>query len=101
MTTIPELIQETEKGCNRQDICGGLNCGKRKDGLLCNDCKAKLSALKQCQTIAEEKLKEEIRFLDRLEHCNNTTSKEWLKTIIEENIIERRQQLNPAQTKDD
>jgi hypothetical protein len=38
MTTIPELIQETEKGCNRQDICGGLNCGKRKDGLLCNDC---------------------------------------------------------------
>jgi hypothetical protein len=76
MNKIQILIDETKKGCGVEtkrytiykwykkkyitEICG-------EEGLLCSDCQSRLSALQSCQTIIEDRDKEELGFLSNLD----------------------------------
>ena len=74
MTTIQDLIQETEKGCGKEYIYENsidifMICGQEK-GDYCPICQAKLSTLKQCQTIEDEREKKIIEIVNQvLDKC--------------------------------
>jgi len=68
------------------------------------------TALEQCQTIAEELIKDEIKFLEDTEsnindlinsNTNTTSELENIDTPLWSRVDYLKQQLNPAQTKDD
>jgi hypothetical protein len=114
--SIPELIQETEKGCGiryYQDIknmdndkfCGKIlidECNVEEQTPLCPICQAKLQTLKQCQTIAEEKTKDFINVLQWIYTNIGTEDDEDASVMIriDKYINTLKQQLNPAQTKE-
>jgi hypothetical protein len=123
MTTIKDLIQETEKGCGKEYIYENsidifMICGQEK-GDYCPICQAKLSTLKKCQTIEDENIKDLDIKLQAEIYNNSVLIDNYKEKII--NIIEGlrcygirldrynevwcidknelKQQLNPAQTK--
>jgi hypothetical protein len=125
MNSIKSLITETEKGCGKPvlDMTGEISifCGDSldektdKDGRTlfligrCQTCQTKLETLKQCQTIAEEKLKEELSILERVKDYHSYLNAQLgyliisrgIKlvdfTLVNDRIKELKQQLNPAQ----
>jgi hypothetical protein len=114
--TIPELIQETEKGCNAIiDITPDLMrvvCGDFET--LCEKCQIRLETLKQCQTIADVELKQKLYNLNWIQILSNaiksrptswnnekfgTPVLEWRNASDEINyqVVKALEQLNPAQ----
>jgi hypothetical protein len=104
--TIKDLLQETEKGCNRYNIRWAgkedIICHIRH---LCPECRMKIRTLKQCQTIAEEREKKILDILNKIgdiweiaeeNGCGEFEYSQFKDTAIFKAL---KQQLNPAQTK--
>ena len=118
MTTIKDLIQETEKGCGiifdyKHEKFGLLRmeCGVWQrmntpelwqEMQWCPTCRAKLETLKQCQTIADEKTKDFINVLQWIYTNIGTEDDEDASVMIriDKYINTLKQQLNPAQTEE-
>jgi hypothetical protein len=111
MTTIKDLIQETEKGCGKPTskikqryeyvdilyICGENPHPKDK---YCEECKEKINLIKQCQTIADEREKEIIKIIEKVEKEIFDRCSMSEEEIVAQYTDELKQQLNPAQKKD-
>jgi hypothetical protein len=113
-----DLIQETEVGKIEKELLDGIEetgITQIERGLL-DDMRisylvmtAQLlglrqgrdETLKQCQTIAEEKLKDEIKFLEEWlkEYAPQIFRRSCQERDIEDRVRELKQQLNLAQTK--
>ena len=128
MITIPELIQEIEKGCEEKSWIDTekFYCSKNKlnefKNWICPFCKEKINLLKQCQTIAEEREKKILEDIlvridkllkVRIGELRVAKEKDYQASRIIYNaqveelqrvkaVIENnyKQQLNPAQTED-
>jgi hypothetical protein len=102
MTTIKDLIQETEKKKEKEDLNITWELIEKRNGekiisSLMNFnplTRERLEAYKKCQTIAEEREKEEIEFLKNIFDEYNWSC--WENSCIRHRL----QQLNPAQTKE-
>jgi hypothetical protein len=114
-----ELIQETEKGCDKHKqghvclacvtkersfyycLCG-TKCFHCKNIILCDLCQVKLETLKQCQTIAEEREKEIIERIQSWVELSQWTTNQGSQVIAYTSIRDylKMLQLNPAQTEE-
>jgi hypothetical protein len=109
MTTIKDLIQETENNKNnlvRCNFChdtinvndrGGIQVSPVMAHTRCS--RVYDDTLKKCQTIADEKLKEEIEFLEDSDWYGASCSLIFVKR--QKRLLKLIKQLNPAQTKNE